>query len=127
MYKRSLYALIVLFIIAGLSHFLWPEFFLAIMPAWVPWQKEIVLITGALEILFVLMLLFQKTRQSAAWLLIVLLIAIFPANIQMLINYLHQHSPNLWIAIIRLPFQPLLIWWAYSFIRPQKYYTEYKS
>ncbi len=73
--------------------------------------------SGGVEIACALMLMFHSTRRIAAWCLIALLIAVFPANIQMLINYLHEHNPDLWIAIIRLPFQPLLIWWAYQFAK----------
>lgn len=94
------------------------------MPPWLPLRKEIVFISGAFEILLALMLILKETRKTAAWGLIILLIVVFPANIQMFINYLNEHNPHLWISIIRLPFQPLLIWWAYSFIQPQKFYSD---
>ncbi|MEO5906613.1 MAG: hypothetical protein ABIQ11_07800 [Saprospiraceae bacterium] len=54
----------------------------------------------------------------AAWAIILLLIAVFPANVQMLVNYLQEDNARLWLAIIRLPMQIILIWWAYKFTKP---------
>jgi uncharacterized membrane protein len=45
------------------------------------------------------------------------LIAVFPANIQMTINYANEHNPDLWISIVRLPIQILLIWWAWVYTK----------
>jgi uncharacterized membrane protein len=72
-------------------------------------------ISGACEIVFGLLLIPDTTRSIAAWLIIVLLIAIFPANIQMSINFKRKNNPYFWITIVRLPLQFLLIWWAWSY------------
>ena len=61
------------------------------------------------------LLLLPTTRKMAAWLIILLLIAIFPANIQMMLHYMDENNPRLWMAVVRLPLQVLLIWWAYGF------------
>jgi uncharacterized membrane protein len=82
-----------------------------------PWHKEINIVSGICEIVFALLLIPIATRTIGAWLLIVLLIAIFPANIQMSINYSRKHSPQFWLTIIRLPFQLVLIWWAWLYTR----------
>jgi uncharacterized membrane protein len=57
----------------------------------------------------------DATRSIAAWLIIALLIAIFPANIQMSINFKRKNNPYFWITIVRLPLQLLLIWWAWLY------------
>ena len=88
------------------------------MPAWLPLHKELVLISGVAEVVCALLLLFTKTRRLGAYSTIALLIAIFPANIQMLLDYYHQNSPMRWVAILRLPVQFLLISWAYIFTKP---------
>ena len=88
------------------------------MPAWLPAHEALVFVSGVAEVLCALLLLFPKTRRIGAYCTIVLLIAVFPANIQMLINYYHYNTSMLWIAVLRLPIQLLLIWWAYSFTRP---------
>ncbi len=103
---------------AGLNHFLHPEFYKKIMPLWLPCHFTLIIISGILEILFAVLLLFIPTRPLAAWCIIVLLVVIFPANIQMMLNYLYQHNPQLWISILRLPLQIFLILWAYAFTKP---------
>ncbi len=112
--------MIVFYTAAGLNHFIHPEFYLKIMPTWVPYHKEMIFISGVCEILFALFLLFPVTRRIGAWCIILLLIAVFPANIQMFLNYHNENNPQLWIAIVRLPVQIILIWWAYLFARKPK-------
>ena len=110
-----LYLMIVLFVLAGTNHFLNPKMYLKIVPAWVPAHGSIVYITGILEIFFALLLIWPATRPTGAWLLIALLIVIFPANIQMAMNYRKHANPHLWIALLRLPLQIPLIWWAWQY------------
>lgn len=86
-----------------------------IMPPWLPWHLQLVYISGLFEILLGLLLLPELTRSWAAWGIIALLIAVFPANIQMMLNYYHRHLPGLWLTIVRLPLQGVLIWWAWSY------------
>ena len=118
MKKISLYIMILFYAGAGINHFIRPDFYLKIMPAWLPLHKELVFISGIAEVLCAVLLLFSKTRRLGAWAAIALLIAVFPANIQMLLDYKHDNNPMLWVAILRLPIQLLLIWWAYSFTKP---------
>jgi uncharacterized membrane protein len=106
-----------LYILAGLNHFIHPEFYLKIMPPWLPYHKGLVLISGVAEVLFALLLILPSARRTGAWLIILLLIAVFPANIQMMLNYQQENNPLLWIAIARLPLQLVLIWWAYRFTK----------
>jgi uncharacterized membrane protein len=112
--------MIALYIAAGLNHFINPNFYLKIMPPWIPYPKEMVLISGVCEILFALLLIFPFTRRLGAWGIILLLVAVFPANVQMLINYKNENNPLLWVAIVRLPVQLILIWWAYGFAKKPK-------
>jgi len=85
-----------------------------IMPEWLGWHKQLVIISGIAEITLAILLLFKRTQKLAALGIIMLLIAVFPANIQMMLNYYKEQNPMLWLAILRLPLQLLLIWWAYS-------------
>lgn len=120
MKKISLFVMAVLYVAAGINHFWHPEFYLIIMPPWLPWHKELVVISGVCEIVFGLLLFLPTTRKLAAWGIILLLIAVFPANIQMAINYFNESNPKLWISILRLPLQLILIWWAWSFTKNSK-------
>lgn len=113
--------MILLYTAAGINHFIHPAIYVKIMPPWLPLHKELVLISGAIEILFALMLVFPLSRRLGAWGIILLLAAVFPANIQMMLNYIHDGNPNLWIAILRLPLQLVLIYWAYTFTKQYAY------
>ena len=89
------------------------------MPAYIPWHLELVYISAILEILSGILLIPLSTRRMAAYGIILLLIAVFPANINMMWKYWIQNKPGLWIMILRLPLQIVLIWWAYSFAKKQ--------
>ena len=104
----------LLYIAAGINHFLHPAVYIEIMPHWLPAPKALVYITGIFEIVLGIMLVPLITRRTGAWGIILLLIIILPANVQMMLNYLHEGNPRLWISILRLPLQLLLIWWAYG-------------
>jgi uncharacterized membrane protein len=112
-----LYVMICFYIIAGANHFANPKLYLRIIPSWLPNPSLINYSSGAFEILFALLLIPQTTRSVAAWLIIALLIAVFPANVQMTLNFWRAHDPKLWLTIIRLPFQLILIWWAWLYTR----------
>lgn len=118
--KILLYIMAALYVVAGINHFVNPIFYKKIMPPWVPWHYPLIYISGGVEILLGLLLIPAPTRKLAAWGIIVLLLAVFPANVQMMLNYWHNNNPNVWIAILRLPLQLLLIAWAYQFTKNKK-------
>ncbi|MBL0308634.1 MAG: DoxX family protein [Bacteroidetes bacterium] len=113
----SLFIMAALYVAAGVNHFWHPKFYLKIMPPWLPWHHQLVIISGVCEIALGLLLLFSSTRSVAAWGIILLLIAVFPANIQMMLDYWNKSNPKLWVTILRLPLQLILIWWAYTFTK----------
>jgi len=113
MYQISLYIMVLLYVMAGINHFVHPTVYLEIMPGFISFPATGVLISGICEIVFSLMMLWAPTRLPGGWLLILLLIAIFPANIQMMLNYYRAHHPQFWLTILRLPLQVVLIWWIW--------------
>lgn len=80
-----------------------------------PWPKTMVFLSGVLEILLSLVIIYRPWRNFAAWGFIVLLLAVFPANVQMAINYYKDDHPRLLGSLLRLPIQFLLIWWAFAY------------
>ncbi len=76
----------LLFAVAGVNHFWRPDFYLGIMPPYLPWHLELVYASGLFEIVLGILLLVPKTSSLAAWGLIALLIAVFPANLHMALN-----------------------------------------
>ena len=112
-----LYIMALAYIAAGVNHFLFPRMYIKIMPGWVPAAALMVKLSGILEIAFALMLLVERTRHLGAWLIIALLVAVFPANIQMALDYSRKANPLLWVAYARLPLQLVLIWWAWLYTK----------
>ena len=115
--KLSLYLMTGLYVLAGTNHFLNPLFYKKIMPPWLLWHYPFIYISGAAEIVLGLLLLPVQTRKPAAWGIIILLVAVFPANVQMVLNYREEQNPNWWLTVLRLPLQLVLIWWAYLFTK----------
>ncbi|MGB3135527.1 MAG: DoxX family protein [Nodosilinea sp.] len=103
---------------AGVNHFLNPDFYLSIMPPYIPWHAFLVALSGLFEILLGLLLLVPKYSQLAAWGLILLLIAVFPANIYMATHAELFPAVSPTLLWIRLPLQGVLIAWAYWHTRP---------
>lgn len=110
------YSMAIIYVLAGILHFLKPQPYLRIMPPKIPAPKLMVAISGFFEILFGVALLFDSTQSYAAFGIIVLLIAIFPANIYMAQRMYQKQSKNRWVAYVRLPLQLILIYWAYLYI-----------
>jgi uncharacterized membrane protein len=115
----SRYIFAAFFVGAGIAHFVWPEFYLKIMPPYIPLHQLMVDLSGVAEILLGTMLMFRKLQSIAGWGLILLLIAVFPANIYVYQNQeLFPGSPLL--HLLRLPLQGVAILWAYWYTRPDR-------
>ena len=111
----SLYIMALLYIAAGIMHFVKPLGYVRIVPPWMPSPFLLVYISGAAEIILGILLFPEATRTMAAWGIIALLVAVFPANIQMTLNYFHYNNHWKWLTILRLPLQVVLIWWAWLY------------
>lgn len=107
----------ILFILAGLNHFRNPGFYVKIMPPYLPWHPQAVLWSGVFEVLLGGLLLVPRTSNWAAWGLIALLIAVFPANLHMAMNTELYPRISATLLYARLPLQGALIAWAYWFTR----------
>lgn len=108
----------IFYVIVGIKHFIEPEYFLSIVPPYLPYHLELVYVSGLFEVLFGILILLPKYRYYGAIGLILLLIAVFPANIYLAQNEIAQEAIGATqeIAIWRMPIQGILIWIAY-FIR----------
>jgi len=114
----SRYLLGAVYILAGINHFANPGFYVPMMPPYLPWHAELVALSGACELGLGAAVLLPRFTRPAAWGIIALLIAVFPANLHMALHpeLFPGFAPvGLWI---RLPVQGLLIAWAYRHTRP---------
>jgi uncharacterized membrane protein len=109
----------------GVLHFTHDQVFAAVVPDYLPQPLLLVYLSGICEIALGFALLFERTRVPAAWGLMALFVAVFPANVHMA---LHPDLPitgvpsdlrpsplTLWL---RLPLQLVFLYWAYRYTRP---------
>ena len=111
----TVYSLALLYGVVGVKHFTDLDFFLVIIPPYLPYPELLVYVSGFFEILFGVLLIPAKTRKYASLGLVVLLIAVFPANIYLFNSEIAQniYGINRQFALIRLPYQIPLIVIAY--------------
>ena len=113
----SKYLLTIFMAGAGTLHFVKPQFYMQIMPPYLPLHLELVYLSGFFEVAGGVLLLVPRFSRLAAWGIFALLIAVFPANI-----YLYQHQELLpaspMVHFLRLPLQAVFLLWAYWHTRP---------
>ena len=110
----------LLFVGAGINHFVHAEFYVAIMPDYLPAHDALVFISGIVEIVVGLAVLAPQLRPYSGWAAVATLVAVFPANIHMALHpeaFPDIPPAGLWI---RLPIQFLLIAWAVWATRPDR-------
>jgi uncharacterized membrane protein len=102
----------------GVLHFASPGFFVELMPRAIPEALHVPLVwlSGVFEILGGVGLFPKRSRRLAAFGLMALYVAVFPANVRMALDPEHFHVPA-WAAYARLPFQLLFLAWAYRYTR----------
>jgi uncharacterized membrane protein len=110
----------VFYIVAGGLHFIKTESYMKIMPPFVPWPLAMVYISGVAEVAGGVGLLIPRMRRLAAWGLVALLIAVFPANIYMAVHNVQVTAQPLPAVVVwgRLPLQFVLIWWVLWCTKP---------
>jgi uncharacterized membrane protein len=113
----SKYLLTIFMVGAGSMHFVKTDFYMQFMPPYLPLHRELVYLSGLCEILLGLLLLVPRLSRLAAWGIIALLIAVFPANIYIYQNPELLPAPPL-LHLLRLPLQGVFILWAYWQTRP---------
>ena len=109
----TIYIMSIFYILVGIKHFTNVEWFMKIMPPYLPYHKELVYLSGIFEIILGGMLIFENTRFVGCYGLILLLIAVFPANIYLAQTNGLALNTSAIVAWGRLPFQAVFIALAY--------------
>jgi len=114
-----------LYVIAGVMHFVVPDFYVQIVPPPLPFPLALVYLSGVAEVVLGVGLVFERTRRLAAWGIIALLVAIFPANVYMATSDVVIQGapggigdPSEAARWGRLPFQVVFVLWAWWYTRP---------
>ena len=113
------YILAIGFVLAGTNHFLNPAFYLRMMPPFVPAHSFLVYLSGFLEIALGILLLVPKYTRLAAFGIMALLVAVYPANFYMAQNPELFSEFRPWMIRLRLPLQFIMIAWAHWYTRPE--------
>lgn len=110
-------SLSVMLIVTGIAHFTSTNLMVEMMPEFLPLKKEIVYLTGILELLAVVGLLVNKLSKITAILLIIFFVAILPANIVGSLKQVNLGGMEngVMYLLFRIPLQILFIFWAYYF------------
>ena len=109
----SRWLLALFFTVAGILHFVFPAAYISVMPPWLGWHATLVFISGVAECAGGIGVLLPATRRLAGIGLLLLCIAVLPANVQMLLDAREAHRAG-WIIlllVLRLPLQLMLMGW----------------
>ena len=115
----NLYLISILFIYAGVAHFTNPQFYIKITPSFIPFKQFLIDLSGVLEILGGLLILFNQTRKTGVYLLVGLLVLFFVVHFDMLFTF--QVSENMLLnkslLLMRIIIQFILIYWVISLLK----------
>ena len=107
----------IIYIIAGVFHFIKPKLYLGIMPNYLPNHKFLVYLSGAFEVVLGITICFPLLKNISIYLIIGLLILFLLVRINMLINKMASFGIPKWILILRFPIQFGLMYWAYIYLK----------
>ena len=113
MHRFSVYLIALLFAAAGTAHFVWPAAFARTVPPYLPAPYALVYVSGAAELLGALGVLVPGLRGYAGWGLILLALAVFPANVHMALHPADFEGIPTWALYLRLPLRVVLVGWIY--------------
>lgn len=115
----NLYLISILFIYAGIAHFTNPQFYIKITPSFIPFKQFLVDLSGVLEILGGLLILFNQTRKTGVYLLVGLLVLFFVVHFDMLFTYQLSEDfiLNSFLLTLRIIIQFILIYWVISLLK----------
>lgn len=111
-------AMSVMLLFTATGHFAFNKGMAMMVPAFVPYKRQVVYLTGIIEIIGALGLFFSDIRILTGWLLIIFFILIVPANIYAAVHHIDYQKGSsdgsglsyLWF---RIPLQVLFILWVY--------------
>ena len=125
--RIPLLVIALFFLTGGIAHFVVADFFIKAMPDYLAYHKELVLVSGVLEILGGIGILIPQTRLLAGYGLIALIIAVYPANINMALHPEKYQNIAELMLYMRLPLQFILLWFVWWAIAPERQKSTLKN
>ncbi len=111
-----LYLMALLYMFAGIMHFIKPKMYLRIMPQYLPDHRLLVMLSGIFEVVFGVALMISLTREWAIYGIILMLLSFLPVHFYMLSSEKASAGIPLWLLILRVPLQFVLMYWAFSYL-----------
>jgi uncharacterized membrane protein len=106
----------IIYIVAGIFHFIKPKVYLRIMPRFLPAHCELVFLSGVAEVILGIGLLFPQTKNYSLYGIILMLIIFLLVHFYMLSSKKAGAGFPIWALALRIPLQFLLIWWAWHYL-----------
>lgn len=116
-YPWHLYLMAAMYMVAGIFHFLKPRMYLRIMPRYLPKHRLLVYLSGLVEIILGVGLIFPETKDLAIYGIILMLIIFLSVHFYMLSSEKAGAGLPKWALWLRIPLQFLLIWWAWFYLK----------
>jgi uncharacterized membrane protein len=111
-----LYLMAILYIAAGINHFIKPKIYLRIMPNYLPNHKLLVTLSGLAEIILGIMVCIPLLKNIAITLIILMLLVFLTVHFYMISNEKASAGLPKWVLVLRIPMQFALMYWAYSYL-----------
>lgn len=111
------YLMAIIYILAGIFHFLKPKMYMRIMPAYLPKHRLLVYLSGIAEIILGAALLYPPTKNLAIYGIILMLLVFLLVHFYMLSSKKAGAGIPVWALVLRIPLQFMLIWWAWFYLR----------
>lgn len=111
-----LYIMAIMYVFAGLMHFIKPKMYMRIMPKYLPRHKLLVYLSGLAEIILGIGLCFKATKALAIYGIILVLVIFLTVHFYMLSGKKASAGIPKWILILRIPLQFFLMYWAYFYL-----------
>jgi len=126
--KRARVGLSLFFLVTASQHFVGTQEMAAMLPPSIPYRIELVYLTGVFELLGAIGVWVPRLVRLTGFLLILMLIAVLPANIYSAINRVEYggHGAGPVYLLVRVPFQLFVIWWTY-FATEQNWFGRRRS
>lgn len=112
-----LFVMAAIYIFAGFMHFIKPKMYLRIMPRYLPFHKQLVLLSGIAEVVLGAALLYGPTQNLALYGIIAMLSVFLLVHFYMLSSKKAAAGFPKWVLLLRLPLQFVLMFWAFSYIK----------
>ena len=115
-YPWHLYLMAIMYVFAGVIHFLKPAMYMRIMPRYLPAHKTLVYLSGLAEIILGVGLIFPETKNLAIYGIILMLTIFLLVHFYMLSSEKAGAGIPKWVLLLRIPLQFLLMWWAWFYL-----------